>query len=265
MSLDLDRCAEVACELADLAGAVLRRHFRTPLAVEDKADRSPVSRADREAERAMRAHLARVLPDHAVVGEEFGGAFADDRPVWVLDPLDGTRAFLTGRPTFGIALALLKGGRPVLGLVDQPVTGDRWIAVRGRGCRFRGAPARTRPCPGLAAAVASTTSPEMFLGTSREALYHALRRRVRFFVYGGDCIGYALLAAGFADLVVERELAPHDFLPLVPLVEEAGGVVTDLAGDPLGPTSAGEVVAAGDARVHAEVLALARTTLRPAG
>ena len=262
---ELERWGRVAAELADRAGAVLRRYFRTRLAVEAKADHSPVSLADREAEAVMREHLARTLPDHAVMGEEFGGAIPTDRPVWVLDPIDGTKAFLSGRPTFGIALALLMAGEPVLGLVDQPILGDRWLALKGRGLTFNGKRVRTRPCGELTAAVASATSPEMFLDSPREPFLHALRRQVRFFVWGGDCVGYALMASGFADLVVERDLRPYDFLPLIPIVREAGGVISDFEGRPLGPDSAGEVLAAGDPRLHAVVVALARTALRPAG
>lgn len=255
----------VAHELADIAGPILRRHFRTPVAAETKPDRTPVTVADREAEAAMRRHLARRLPDHAVAGEEYGGEIACSGPVWCIDPIDGTKAFLAGRPTFGLAVALVVDGEPVLGLVDQPIVGDRWIAARGHGLRWNGRPVRARPCAALADAIASATSPEMFLDTPLEPFYRTLCRRVRFFVYGGDCVGYALMASGLSDLVVEADLKPFDFLPLVPVVEEAGGRFTDLSGHRPDPAGSGvAVVAAGDARIHAAVLELAAQLLRPA-
>lgn len=244
---------DLAGRLADAAGAVVRRHFRTPLAVDDKPDMSPVTIADREAEAAVRALLAEEQPGHGIVGEEHGASNADAEYVWVIDPIDGTKAFITGRPLFGTLIALLHRGRPVLGLIDQPVIGDRWTGALGRPTLLNGAVALTRPCPGLAPAVLSTTSPDLF--GDEFARFRRLADAVKLTTYGGDCYGYGLLAAGFIDIVAEVGLKLHDFAALVPIVEGAGGVITDWSGRGLHAGSDGRVLAAGDPRAHAEALA----------
>ncbi|MBV9252054.1 MAG: histidinol phosphate phosphatase, partial [Acetobacteraceae bacterium] len=162
--VDLDRLIAAAEAAADVAGAVVRPFFRASFGVDQKADRSPVTIADRTAEQAMRAVLTERFPDHGVMGEEFGAARPEAPLQWVLDPIDGTRAFITGRPTFGILIALLQDGVPILGVIDQPVTNERWIGAVGRPTVFRGplgGCARCRPCPSLADAELSCTSPEM--------------------------------------------------------------------------------------------------------
>jgi myo-inositol-1(or 4)-monophosphatase len=213
-----------------------------------KADRSPVTVADRGAERAMRAVLAEHFPDHGILGEEYGL----DRPEaplrWVLDPIDGTRAFITGRPTFGTLVGLLRDGAPILGVIDQPVTGERWVGVAGRPTRFRGpfgGEPGCRPCPDLAEAELSCTSPEM-LGAAERPGWQRLSRAVRRVSWGGDCYAYGLLALGQIDVVAEGDMKPWDWAALVPVVEGAGGRVTGWDGRPLGPDGPGRVLAVGD-------------------
>jgi histidinol phosphatase-like enzyme (inositol monophosphatase family) len=233
---------------ADVAGAVIRPFFRAPLQATQKADRSPVTIADRSAEQAMRAVLTERLPEHDILGEEYGL----DRPAaalrWVLDPIDGTRAFITGRPTFGTLVALLRDGVPVLGVIDQPVTGERWVGVVGQPTRFRG-PLGGRPgcraCPDLAQAELSCTSPAM-LNTAETLRWQRLARAVGRVSWGGDCYAYGLLALGQLDLVAEAEMKPWDWAALVPVVEGAGGRVTDWEGSALGPDSGERVLAVGD-------------------
>ncbi len=260
--MDYTRFLPVALELADLAGEVVRRYFRTPIPVEIKSDQSPVTRADREAERVMRETLARRCPDHAIVGEEYGDARRLEGLVWCLDPIDGTKAFITGRPMFGTLVSLLDDGVPVLGVIDQPITRDRWVGCRGYGARFNDRPMAPRPCPALDRAIGSTTSPDMFRTEAEAAVLRELQRRLSLMVYGGDCIGYALMASGFTDLVVESALKTYDYLPLVPVVEEAGGRITDWQGRPLSLQSVGQVVASGDARLHGAVLDLLAPAVR---
>ena len=246
---------DFAHALADASGAAIRRHFRTPLSVEDKADASPVTIADREAESAMRAMIADRYPSHGIVGEEFGNQRQDAAEVWVLDPIDGTRAFIAGKPIFGTLIALLRDGRPLLGIIDQPVLGERWTGAAGTASRFCGDPIGTRSCADIGRAVLNTTSPDLFHGADREA-FGRLSARVRSTLYGGDCYAYGLLAAGHIDLVVEAGLKTYDFCALCPVVEGAGGRITDWEGNALGAGSDGRVIAAGDGRVHDEALEL---------
>ena len=247
---------------ADAAGAVIRPLFRSPLLVEAKGDASPVTEADRGAERAMRAVLAERFPGHGIWGEEYGPDRADAEWLWLLDPIDGTRAFVTGRPLFGCLVALLHRGRPVLGLIDQPVAGERWIGVVEEPTRFRssmGGPrdgvARCRPCNTLAEAELSCTSPEMFHPADQPG-FDCLRRAARRVTWGGDCYAYGLVALGLVDVVAEATMQPWDWAALVPVVEGAGGRVTDWAGRPLTMDTDGRVLAVGDPALLAEAVGL---------
>jgi histidinol phosphatase-like enzyme (inositol monophosphatase family) len=262
-ALDLGGFEALAHRLADRAGEVQRRYFRTPVAVETKADESPVTVADREAEAAMRELIRASFPDHGILGEEHGGDRLDAEFVWVLDPIDGTKSFVTGRPLFGTLVALAHAGRPVLGVIDQSILRERWVGRAGSPTTWNGQPARARPCPALGDAVFLTTSPDAFaLAPDREA-FARVRDRVRLPLYGGDCYSYGQVALGFADLVVETGLQAYDFMALAPVIEGAGGRLTDWAGRPVGLESDGRVVAAGDARVHAATLELIRDGAPP--
>ena len=233
---------------ADAAGAVIRPYFRAVPTAETKGDHSPVTIADREAERVMRALLTERFPDHGVLGEEDGAQGGGARWRWVLDPIDGTRAFITGRPAFATLIALLDGDVPVLGIIDQPVTGERWVGVAGRKTRFRGpfggAPG-CRPCPALAAAELSCTSPEI-IAPGAQAGWRNLQRQVRRTSWGGDGYAYGLLALGQIDVIAEDTLKPWDWAALVPVIEGAGGRITDWQGWPLRQDGPGRVLAVGD-------------------
>jgi len=243
---------------ADAAGAVIRPLFRSALLVEAKGDASPVTEADRAAERAVRALLRERFPAHGVIGEEYGAERPEAEYVWVVDPIDGTRAFVTGRPLFGCLIGLLHRGRPILGVIDQPSTGERWIGVAGEPLLFRGPMGgnpRTRPCARLAEAELSCTSHEMF--TAEEAPRFArLRAAARRATWGGDCYAYGLLALGLVDIIVESDLKPWDWVPLVPVIEAAGGSMTDWSGQPLRLDGPGQVIAVGDKALLPEALRL---------
>ena len=249
----------LAERLADAAGDAIRPYWRSGLTGEDKADGSPVTRADRAAEAAMRAILTTERPGDGVMGEEEGATGGEAARQWVLDPIDGTVSFLAGRPLFATLIALTQDGWPTLGLIDQPIARERWTGAAGQPTRLNGAPVRTRACPSLAAATLASTSPTLF--TDEEAAgflrLTALVARPRI-VWGGDATNYALLASGHLDLVVEAGLKPHDWAALVPVVEGAGGLMCDWRGEPLSLGSAGDVLALGDpARLEEVVDALA--------
>jgi inositol-phosphate phosphatase/L-galactose 1-phosphate phosphatase/histidinol-phosphatase len=245
-----------AHELADAAAAVVGRYYRAPVTVESKLDASPVTIADREAEQVMRALIRARYPEHGIAGEEFGAEGADAELVWHLDPIDGTKSFVGGRPLFGTLVGLSRRGRPVLGIIDQCILRERWEGLIGRDSRWNGAPARVRACARLDQATLFATSPLMFRAGAERAAFERVQQAVRYPLFGGDCYAYGLLAIGFADLVIEAGLKDHDFMALVPVVEGAGGTMTDWRGRPLTAASDGRVLAAGDPRAHAAALQL---------
>jgi inositol-phosphate phosphatase/L-galactose 1-phosphate phosphatase/histidinol-phosphatase len=251
-----------AHRLADAAGQVVRRYYRTPVTIETKPDASPVTIADREAEQAMRALIRETFPEHGVEGEEFGAERLDAPFVWCLDPIDGTKSFITGRPLFGTLIGLVQDGRPLLGVIDQCILNERWVGAAGQPSTWNGATIRVRPCPGLDQAVLYVTTLQMFKTPPERAAFDRVERAVRLPMYGGDCYAYGLLAMGFADLIVEADLDPHDFLALIPVIEGAGGVITDWQGQPLSAASDGRVIAAGDPRVHRDALKVLALTDR---
>lgn len=239
----------LANRLADASGVVIRRYFRSAIPVDQKPDHSPVTVADREAEVAMRELIEAAFPEHGIIGEEMPTRNDGADLTWVLDPIDGTKSFITGKPVFGTLIALLKGETPILGIIDQPITGERWIGALGHPTTLNGATVRVRPCPALAQAALDSTSPHYFKGSDATA-FEALRDKAGLVRYGMDCYAYAVLATGFVDIVVEAGMHLHDFAALVPVIEGAGGVITDWQGRPLGPQGDGRVLAAGDSRVH---------------
>jgi myo-inositol-1(or 4)-monophosphatase len=253
-----EELVEAAEAAADAAGAVIRPHFRAGLAADLKGDLSPVTRADREAEQAMRAILAARFPEYGILGEEFGLDRPAARLRWVLDPIDGTRAFITGRPIFGTLIGLLDGDISILGIIDQPVTGERWIGVAGRPTTFRGpfgGHAGCRPCAALAEAELSCTSTDMFSAADRPRWVRlsAAARRTSF---GGDCYAYGLLALGQIDAIAEADLKVWDWAALAPVVQGAGGSLTDWRGQPLRPDGDGRALALGDRALLAEAISL---------
>jgi myo-inositol-1(or 4)-monophosphatase len=240
---------------ADVARAVIRPFFRQNLTTDTKDDRSPVTIADRSAEQAMRAVLAQRFPDHGIMGEEFGLDRPGARYRWVLDPIDGTRAFITGRPTFGTLIALLDDGIPILGIIDQPISGERWLGATGQPTTLNGAPIRTRACPALDQAELSCTAPEIFSEAEMQH-WRRLQAATSRTSWGGDCYAYGLLAAGHIDVIAEAGLKVWDWAALVPIIQGAGGTITDWSGRALTPDSDGTVVATGNPALLSPALSI---------
>jgi inositol-phosphate phosphatase / L-galactose 1-phosphate phosphatase / histidinol-phosphatase len=236
----------LANRLADAAGEKIRPLFRAAYAHEAKADSSPVTEADRAAEAAIRAILDAECPTDAIIGEEFGEKEGTSGRCWVLDPIDGTISFMAGRPIFGTLIALLQDGFPVLGVIDQCISGERWVGAIGEATILNGKPASTRRCRELADMVLASSGPQYFDDHSAEHFMALAAKTNRRTVWGGDCYNYGLLAAGHVDLVVETGLKLHDFAALVPVVEGAGGTICDWNGEPLHSGSEGHVIALGD-------------------
>ncbi|MDH3234584.1 MAG: histidinol-phosphatase [Alphaproteobacteria bacterium] len=252
---ELNEAAAFAGRLADAAGAVARQYFRQAVPVETKADASPVTRADREAEAAMRALIEEHYPGDGIVGEEHGRERAGAGRQWVLDPIDGTRSFVAGVPLFGTLIALAVDGVPVVGVIDQPVARERWVGIAGSATALNGAPVRVRACADLISATLSTTGEEFLEGPGELDAFNRVRGATGAFRRVPDCYGYAMLTTGFVDLVVEAGLKTWDLAALRPIIEGAGGIVTDWGGRPLDLSSDGRIAAAGDARCHAQALA----------
>ena len=245
----------LATQLANAAGEAIRPHFRQPLTVDDKPDLSPVTVADRAAEMAMRRLIAARFPAHGIIGEEFGREREDAEFVWVLDPIDGTKSFISGVPLFGTLIALAHHGRPILGIIDQPILRERWIGAAGRPTTFNDAPVRARTCPALAGATVFSTAPDMFRGGDAEA-YGRVAAAAKLVRFGADCYAYGLLALGCIDIVIEASLKPYDFSAMLPVVAGAGGIASDWQGRKLTIASDGRVLVAGDRRAHEQALAL---------
>lgn len=246
-------------ELAGAAGEIILPFFRTALSVRDKGGPGafdPVTAADHAAETAMRTLIRRHFPSHGIVGEELGTENPAAEYVWYLDPIDGTKSFISGMPAWGTLIALTRLGHPVFGLMDQPFTRERFSGD-GAAARYRG-PAgerdmRVRPCASLEEATVFTTSPRLMDAPDRLA-FGRVEEAALLSRYGGDCYAYCMLAAGHVDLVIETGLKPHDVLALVPIITGAGGMITTWENGP--PYAGGRIVAAGDKRVHAAALAL---------
>jgi myo-inositol-1(or 4)-monophosphatase len=249
---------DFALELAHLAGGIAEAHFRQPITVENKgqAKFDPVTNADRAIERVLRAAIVERYPEHGIVAEEEGERPARGDYTWFIDPIDGTRAFMTGSPLWGTLIGLTRRRQPLFGLLAQPVleevffggpSGSWLIKADGRE-RLR-----SRPCSRLASAVLTSTHPDMFSGAGAAA-FQALAAQCLLTRFGGDCYNYAMLAAGYVDLVVESQLKPYDIVPLIPILEGAGCVVTDWRGAV--PLAGGDVVAAATRDLHKAALAV---------
>jgi myo-inositol-1(or 4)-monophosphatase len=259
-ALNLEALAAFAHRLADASGAAILPHFRQDLAVKDKGQATsaaydPVTVADEQAEHAIRALINAHYPDHGILGEEHGHEKGRAPLTWVLDPIDGTRAFITGGTQWGTLIALNDGERPVLGLLDQPHTGERWIGFAGKTSFYgKGGmrPLKTRACPSIKDAVIGSTHPWGYFSDSEQATFRRIANAARMTRFGGDCYAYGLVAMGFMDAIIESALQPWDIQALIPIIEGAGGVVTNWQGGDA--QDGGQVVASGDERLHAALL-----------
>ena len=254
-SAELNELINFTHQLADLARQTTQTFFRQSVAVEYKADESPVTQADRGIERVLRTQIEQHYPAHGVFGEEYGRSSAQPYEyLWVLDPIDGTKSFISGMPTFGSLIALLHHGKPVIGAIEAPALAERWLGAQGQPTRHNDTVCKARDCQELALATLYCTSIDMFSGEPLRR-FNKLSDKVRMRRFGGDCYAYGLLALGFVDLVVEGSMEPYDYLALVTVVEGAGGVISDWQGKPLGLDSDGSVVAAATAELHALAIA----------
>lgn len=242
-----------AHQLCDQAAAITQRYFRQPLTIISKSDTSPVTIADRESEQHIREQIHQRFPDHAIIGEEYGASGASPWQ-WIIDPIDGTRSFISGFPTYATLLALLHHGAPVLSIINMPALGERFIATRDSNIRLNDTPIHCAQTSILANAKLQSTDPGMFSAQQWQQRQQ-LARHVALDRFNGDGYLYAMLAAGWIDIVCEADLKPYDYLPLMLIVEQAGGVISDWQGKSLTMQSNGEVLAAATPALHRAALA----------
>ncbi len=246
---------DLACRAADAAEAVLMRHWQSGIAMDLKPDESPVTQADREAETAIRALITAEYPDHGIHGEEFGMDGGEKEWLWLIDPLDGTKSFLHGRTTWSTLIGLAHHGRYVMGVMNFPVVGDRWVGADGHGTRHNGKPVTTRSCNDISQAVAATVGPDNTMDDD-DPILAPTRRAMRWQLFGLEAMAYGLVAGGGLDLVVDGMLDPTDIAALEPVVRNAGGILTDLEGNSVDARYAGRVAASGDPGLHDQLLGL---------
>jgi histidinol phosphatase-like enzyme (inositol monophosphatase family) len=239
----------LAGHLADEAGRIITPYFRGDFTVDSKTDETPVTIADRRVEERLRAIIEAQRPEDGIIGEEFGIKESKNQYDWVFDPIDGTKSFIIGRPTFGTLIALCENGVPVLGVIDQPIAKERWVGAKGQPTTLNGKAIKTRPCPQLKEARLASTTPSLI-----PHHWERLRDASQMLVWGGDCYCYGLITLGGVDAVVETDLGKHDYAALPPIIEGAGGWMGDWKGKSLTLDSAGDVLAVGDIALKDQIL-----------
>ena len=242
-------------QLATISGEVIRRYYRKKIPFDVKKDSTPVTIADKEVEKSVRAMIRNTYPEHGIIGEEYENVNEDADFKWLIDPIDGTKSFMIGRPIFGTLLSLIYKDTPIVGVIDQPILGERWTGARGYATNFNYEPIETRFCGEIEKAVLCTTSPNLFKKKDFKK-FELVREKAQYTVYGGDCYSYGLLSRGSVDIVIETGLKPYDLCALRPVIEGSKGVITDWDGKEITTNSNGHVVACGDSELHRQVLEL---------
>jgi inositol-phosphate phosphatase/L-galactose 1-phosphate phosphatase/histidinol-phosphatase len=244
--------------LADISQPIAQKYFRTFNGEVAKEDDSPVTKADREIEAAIRLEIEKKFPQHGIIGEEYGEQNVEADFVWILDPIDGTSSFIIGRPIFGTLIALAHKGKPILGIMNQPFCKERWIGIAGQNATFNGKKIKTRNCTELSQAVMCSGSPFFFQNDDEKILktISGLTKYQKFggVIYGGDCYSYTSLASGFVDIVIDPDLKVYDYAALVPIIEAAGGTVCDWKGNDLGLKSGVKILACANKELQHKVL-----------
>jgi len=250
---------EFANHLADLSSVIAKKYFRHfEIGEMAKEDDSPVTKADREIEKIIREEIEKKFPDHGIIGEEYGTKETKSDFTWILDPIDGTSSFIIGRPLFGTLIALTCKGKSILGIMNQPITNERWIGIDGQGSWLNGVKNQTRNCTEIADAVMCASSSHHFQNGDDDVLKKLASltkyQRLGGIIYGGDCYSYASLASGFVDIVLDPGLKVYDYAALIPIIEMAGGIITDWQGNDLKLKSNVKLVACGDKELHEKIL-----------
>jgi len=251
---------EFANALADIASKITKKYFRKNFSEENKSNDTPVTIADREIENAICKAIIKKFPNHGIIGEEYGSINENADYKWIIDPIDGTLSFVIGRPIFGNLIALSYQNKPILGIINQPITDERWIGIKNKTSKLNNKIIRTRKCDNIENAILCTTSPAFFTGNDLE-IFKKITAKTKYqnqqgVIYGGDCYLFGLLAMGLIDVIIESGLNNYDFMALIPIIESAGGIISDWDGNILDLNSDGRVIACGDKKMHKKILKL---------
>lgn len=259
-----DEIIEFSNHLADLSAATIKKYFRKGCDEKNKSNNSPVTLADKETEEVIRNAIRKKFPTHGIIGEEFENQDHGEDYKWVIDPIDGTTSFIIGKPIFGTLIALTYKGEPLLGIINQPITGERWIGIAGEKTTLNGEIIKTRDCQNISEAILCTTSPAFFKGKNSK-IFNAISSKTKYqkydgVFYGGDCYIYGLLALGLVDIIIENGLSNYDFMALIPIIKSAGGIITDWNGEELDLKSEGKILACGNETLHSKIIELIKET-----
>jgi histidinol-phosphatase len=252
-TIEWNELVEFTGSMATAAANCTNSYFRHPIDIMTKQDQSPVTKADQETELLLREMISENFPTHGILGEEHGSEGLDRDDLWVIDPIDGTKSFIAGLPVYGTLIAYLHKQKVRIGAISMPAMHELWIGIEGQGCFFNRTQCHASQCKLLKDAILMTTSPDYFRGHDK-GRFNELSDLTRLQRYGGDCYIYGMLASGWADIVVEQGLQAYDYMALVPVVQEAGGIITDWSGDSLTLNSDGNVIAAATRELHQQAL-----------
>ncbi|PPR37321.1 MAG: Fructose-1,6-bisphosphatase/inositol-1-monophosphatase [Alphaproteobacteria bacterium MarineAlpha6_Bin4] len=244
---------KIANECAEASGIIIKKYFRKKIKIETKSDNSPVTKADKESEKIIRDIIIKKSPECGFYGEESGKFNTDNEYVWVVDPLDGTKGFVTGKPLFGTLIGLMKNNTPYIGVLNQPILKERWVGIANKLAKYNNSKVRSRKIKKLKGSKMYATSPMMFSGKNQR-IYKSVRSKIGETLFGADCYAHGLMALGFVDVLLEANLKPYDYIASAAIISGAGGKMTDWKGDDLNLYSDGRIVAAGDPKIHEQLL-----------
>lgn len=244
---------KLANECADISSKIIKKYFRKKIKINIKKDNTPFTKADTEAEQIIRALILKKEPNCGFVGEETGAINSNNEYCWVVDPLDGTKSFVTGKPSFGTLIGLLKNNKPVLGVLNQPILNERWIGITGLETKYNNKKVKVRKCKKLKGSKMYATSPMMFKGKNQR-IYKNVRAKIGECLFGADCYHYGLMSLGFVDVILEANLKPWDYIASAAIISGAGGRITDWNGDDINLNTDGRILATGDSKIHKQIL-----------
>ena len=256
MNPNLEELASFANHLSDESSTIIKKYFRKSIEVDSKKDESPVTIADKNTELKIRELISIKYPNHGILGEEFESKDVDSEYLWVIDPIDGTRSFIAGHKDFGTLIALLHNKKPIIGIINCPIHNERWVGIEGQQTTMNGIKVKTSNQSILEKSYLSSTGLYMFENDNFKKKFEKIIDKTRYHRYGGDCYNYGMVASGYIDIVIENMLKVHDYMALIPVIEGAGGKITDKAGKMINLHSDGSVVVSANQKLHHKLIGI---------